>query len=159
MARIFIQYFAIYNNENLPNCILNLPKLAQNNAKFTWTLSKWPKLYNGVPKWRNFAQSGHTTEKAEEDVKLPWEWCIKSKMWFESSGIPPVVAISKGQTIFFKKCAITGLFLFIFVLSTNKQYSFYNKSMWKNVEKVFNRPNLFCWRIPTVPFRLNIALL
>ena len=25
-----------------------------------WSFSKWPKLFNGVPKWRNFDKSGHT---------------------------------------------------------------------------------------------------
>ena len=33
----------------------------------------------------------------------------------------------------FFKLAFPGLFLFIFVLSANKQYDFYIKSMWKNV--------------------------
>ena len=35
------------------NCLKVLP-----NKKYT--LSKWPKYYNGEPRWRKFAKSGHT---------------------------------------------------------------------------------------------------
>ena len=32
-------------------------------ANTKWTLSKWPGCFNSVPKWQNFAQSGHTWHK------------------------------------------------------------------------------------------------
>ena len=40
---------------------------------------------------------------------------------------------TQNKFFFIKKWAFPGLFLFIFVLSANKQYDFYIKSMWKNV--------------------------
>ena len=38
---------------------------------------------------------------------------------------------------FLKKCAILGLFSFIFVFS-NKHYNFYSKYMWNNVHPVYS---------------------
>ena len=39
-------------------------QICQNKLKILpntkWTLSKWPKCFNILPKWRNFAKSGHT---------------------------------------------------------------------------------------------------
>ena len=37
----------------------NMTKLAQNVLKSKLTLSTWPKVFNVVPKWRNFAKSSH----------------------------------------------------------------------------------------------------
>ena len=52
-ARLFDKYLAVFNKENLPNLILNLP-----NTK--WTYSKWPKFINVVLEWRKFSKYGHT---------------------------------------------------------------------------------------------------
>ena len=36
-------------------------------ANTNWTLSKWPKYFNVVVKWRNFAKSGHTVKPYPSD--------------------------------------------------------------------------------------------
>ena len=44
-------------------CSFTTLKICQQNFKalpdIKWTLSKWPKFFNIVPKWRNFTKSGH----------------------------------------------------------------------------------------------------
>ena len=34
------------------------------------TLSKWPECFNSVPKWRDFAQSGHTDHTLSPSIHL-----------------------------------------------------------------------------------------
>ena len=48
---IIIQSLAIYTNDNLPNTI-KMPKWVQKFAI--------QKIAQSLPKWRNFAKSGHT---------------------------------------------------------------------------------------------------
>ena len=38
----------------------NLPKEVENVAKYYLALNKWSKIDKLPPKWRNFAESGHT---------------------------------------------------------------------------------------------------
>ena len=45
--------FPTFNTENLPKTKTNLP-----NTKPTF--KKWPKTFKILPRWRNFAKSGHT---------------------------------------------------------------------------------------------------
>ena len=55
-----IKYLAIYTIKICPIA----KQIWQNKFKIwlntKWTLSKWSKCFNVVPKWRNFAKSGHT---------------------------------------------------------------------------------------------------
>ena len=64
MARMFIQYFAIYNNENSSNSIYNVPKLAENNAKYLMNAFKMAETLQRV------AKSGHTVHNATYCEKL-----------------------------------------------------------------------------------------
>ena len=48
----FVQYLAIYINENFPNGIQNFPNSS---------LNKFPKTLKIRPNWRNFAKPGHTS--------------------------------------------------------------------------------------------------
>ena len=43
MARLFVQYLAIYEKENLPNSLKNWQKKGQNFSKYKINLEKWPK--------------------------------------------------------------------------------------------------------------------
>ena len=45
--------------KNLPKHI-NFTKVSSKFANTKWTLSKWPKFFNNISKWQNFAKSGHT---------------------------------------------------------------------------------------------------
>ena len=56
MARLFVQFMAFYNNENLPNGIF----FTKYFAKYQINPDKLPKTYVSVPKWQNFAKYGHT---------------------------------------------------------------------------------------------------
>ena len=57
-------------------------QICQNKLKILpntkWTLSKWPKCFNIVPKWRNFAKSVHTAKGAKVLTvnKLSFDWPI-----------------------------------------------------------------------------------
>ena len=64
-ARLFDKYLAVFNKENLPNLILNLP-----NTK--WTYSKWPKFINVVLETWNFAKSGHTDNDDDDWDIILW---------------------------------------------------------------------------------------
>ena len=44
MARLFVQYLAIYNIENLPNSIWKLPKYVQNFGKYLMDPLKFAKV-------------------------------------------------------------------------------------------------------------------
>ena len=57
MARLFAQYLAINNNENLPDS----KTFAKLDSKLLKTPSKiLPKTIKILPLWQNFAKSGHT---------------------------------------------------------------------------------------------------
>ena len=60
MARLSFQYLATCNNQSLPNKI----KMCPNRLKCWQMLSRhsknWPKTFKILPKWQNFAKSGHT---------------------------------------------------------------------------------------------------
>ena len=53
MAGLICQYLAIRNNQNVPKKCQSRYKILANNPK------NWPKIKN-LPKWRNFAEFGHT---------------------------------------------------------------------------------------------------
>ena len=61
MARIFFQYLAIYKSVNLPKSIKYFPKQVQSFANQKIKLLKVAQILKKLPKWRNFAKSGHTT--------------------------------------------------------------------------------------------------
>ena len=78
-----LKYLAIYNQENLPNSIRLLPSLVKicqiasdfcTNyikicAKYLIHPQKLPNTFIMLPKWRNFAKSGHTAiDKDESNV-------------------------------------------------------------------------------------------
>ena len=42
-----------------------------------WTLSKWPKFFNFVVKWQNFAKSGHTGAHCNATKSTP-EWKVEN---------------------------------------------------------------------------------
>ena len=58
-----IIFFNICAFTKLKNCA-EAYKICQSKFQIfpntKWTLSKWPKFFNIMPKWRNFAKSGHT---------------------------------------------------------------------------------------------------
>ena len=63
VTRLLHYLFNIWALTHLKNCP-KAYKICQNKFKMfpntKWTLSKWPKFLNVVPKWRNVAKSGHT---------------------------------------------------------------------------------------------------
>ena len=60
MAKLFDNYFAIYNIENSPN-YPDLSQIVLNILLITeWTLKRFAKLLKILPNWRIFAKSGHT---------------------------------------------------------------------------------------------------
>ena len=72
MDILFIQYLAVYNNENLPNSIIIGPSRFKILPSTKLTLQKLPKNWNFWPKWRNFVKSGHTDEdKCFKTGQLP----------------------------------------------------------------------------------------
>ena len=64
--------FNIFNFSTMKICPIAY-KMCQNLLKIMpntkWTLSKWPKLFNGVPKWWNFAKYGLTG--SDPDQRYP----------------------------------------------------------------------------------------
>ena len=59
LAIFVVQYLDVYNIENLPNNI----KIAKVGSKFCQApnrSSRNTKAFNFLPKWQNFAKSGHT---------------------------------------------------------------------------------------------------
>ena len=61
MVILFFQFLVIQNTENLPKSIKCLPKQVHNFAKYLIVTQVMAKNFlNFLPKWRNFAKSGHT---------------------------------------------------------------------------------------------------
>ena len=58
MNRLFVQYLAIYNNDNMPNSI-------QMQVSFAQILNKLFTHYKILPKLRNLANYGHTASHAQ----------------------------------------------------------------------------------------------
>ena len=56
MARLFVQYLTNENIEKLPNW----KYISQILLITEWTLKRLPKKFQILPKWWNFAKSGHT---------------------------------------------------------------------------------------------------
>ena len=63
MTKLCFQYLAIFGNENAPNITQIVPKWVENFAQKQITLNILPKIYNYLPKWWNFAKSGHPAGK------------------------------------------------------------------------------------------------
>ena len=72
-----------------------------------WTLSKWPKFFNGVSKGRNFVQCGHTVPIGKPSVLLFLD-NLQSFALFNSS------------KCFVWKCTKSGLFLYFLSLHNAK---------------------------------------
>ena len=64
MALLFFQYLAFYNNENLPKVMKYLLQFCQILNSYS---RNGQKPFKVLPKWRNFAKSGHT-EGASKDL-------------------------------------------------------------------------------------------
>ena len=50
----------ICNTDKLPKAYIICQSKFKRFPNTKWNRSKWPKFLNVVPKWRNFAKSGHT---------------------------------------------------------------------------------------------------
>ena len=72
MARLFVQFLVIYNNEKLPNCIYNLPKYFHNSAQGQINKTKGKDL-KMLSMLRIFVISGHTESDTENSnlYKMP----------------------------------------------------------------------------------------
>ena len=64
MLWLFFQYLAFYNNENLPKVMKYLLQFCQILNSYS---RNGQKPFKVLPKWRNFAKSGHT-EGASKDL-------------------------------------------------------------------------------------------
>ena len=60
MDRLFVQYLAIYETEDLQYSIKFGQCWLKNYPNVKWTLQNFPKTFNFLPKWRNFSKYGHT---------------------------------------------------------------------------------------------------
>ena len=109
-----------------------------------------------LPKWRNFAKSGHTAfNLSRTDCKSKFDafWHVLLSNWFSivetrqlTSRFVKSEFILTFEKVFFKWANI-GLF-FVFSVFLKKQYNFYNKSMWKMSCPSSKR----CWDSNPQPF-------
>ena len=57
-----ISILYLNNDENVPKIFKIYQSMYKIMPNTKWTLSKWPKLFNYMPKWRNFTKFDHTAE-------------------------------------------------------------------------------------------------
>ena len=96
MTRLCFQYLAIYTNENVPKSIQSVTKWVKNFAQNQINLKYIAKHVN-LPKWWNFAKSGHTGEDGEEQ-------CFKG----EGAEMGNFAGQSIAQISYFDHCLVEG---------------------------------------------------
>ena len=69
-TRLLLLYLAVYNHENYPNSIINLPNRFKNLPSTKQSLYQLPKPSKILPNSRNFAESGHTDANVALNVSL-----------------------------------------------------------------------------------------
>ena len=90
MARFFLQYLAVYSNENLPNDVKKLPRSVQNLAKIQNKLSLTiAKDFNNISKRINFDQPSHIGNNSQFIIassNLTLNVTKKGKTWISYLG-------------------------------------------------------------------------
>ena len=112
MTRLFVQYLANYNNENLPNS----PNVnfAKEGSKLSQTINK---PSGSGSRLLNIYQSGEISPNLVTLISTQL-WCLINRL------INKTLLVSHVQNTLFQKCAISVLFFCVLVFSTvNSTYT------------------------------------